>query len=383
MLIGYDISSALPPRTGIGNYSLCLARELARLIGREDRDDRLLLWFNSLRRNLPDEDFPDGARCIRRRGRIPGPWLLSAWQALEWPPLESLIGQVDLFHAPATYIPPQRSGARVTTVHDLWFYEQPEHCDRWGGRYLAKRLRKAAGWMDAIISVSEYTARETRERLGIPSERVHVAHPGVDARFRPVALDGARRHPALAGLPETYLLSVSTMEPRKNFPGLLEAYARLLADEPGAPALVLTGLRPAAGAFSAEQTQRLSQPPLQGRVFFTGYLPDDALPALYSRATLFVMPSFCEGFGLPLLEAMACGAPVACSQGSALDESGGAAAWRFDPNDPDSIAATLLDALRDSAALHARAEEGKRHAAKFSWEQCAQKTLKVYRSVVS
>jgi glycosyltransferase involved in cell wall biosynthesis len=380
MRIGLDISSVFPPRTGMGNYTLGLVRELVA----QNEDDEFHLFLNSLRRPTPAEaEFAQSRVQVHRR-RWPGPLLLSLWQLAEWPAIESFVGEVDLFHAPASYVPPQKKGLRVTTLHDLWFLENQAQCDTWGGKYHRRRLAKVMDQLDGVIAVSAFTAQQATELLGLPAERIFTIHSGVDERFQPPT-DEARGQPPLDAqggqLPHDFILTVSTIEPRKNMAGLLDAYRQLLERRPDAPPLVVAGMT-AKWEGETKWRELLTQPPLNERVIVTGYIPEEQLPALYGAAQLFVLPSFCEGFGFPVLEAMACGTPVVCSRGSALDEIGGEAALRFDPHNAEEMSEALERALTDEALRRECAAKGFKQAAKFTWAECARQTRAAYQQLI-
>jgi glycosyltransferase involved in cell wall biosynthesis len=266
----------------------------------------------------------------------------TAWSALGRPSAERLLGSFDALLYTDWMTPPQRSGLRGTTIHDLNPLHHPEWCT---ARTIAMHRRKdadAARKCDVVFTNSQYTADDATASLGIEPARLVVAHPGVGAGFGP---DGGR---AAFGGP--YVLGVGTLEPRKNLRRLVEAW-RLLE---GGQRLVLAG-----GAGWGEQ------PGLDDEgIVLPGYVPDEGLPALYRGADAFVYPSLFEGFGIPVVEAMACGTPVVVSSHPSLDEACGSAAVRVDPNDSASIAAGIMEAVTRRDEL---VPAGYEHAARFSW----------------
>jgi glycosyltransferase involved in cell wall biosynthesis len=249
--------------------------------------------------------------------------------------------------------PPQRAGVRATTVHDLVPLRFPEWVTpRTLGMHRLK-YRNAARTCDLLFCNSAFTARDVTERLGVECSRVRVAHPGVDDRF---GADGER-----AELGRPYLITVATLEPRKNLQNLAEAHRLLGHDR----ALAIVG---------AEGWG--DQPELgQDGIVRLGFVPDAELPALYRGADTFVFPSRFEGFGIPVIEAMACGVPCVVSSHPSLDEACGDAAVRVDPERPQAIAAGIEQALTEREALRTK---GLEHAARFSWLETGRIFLGAY-----
>ena len=377
MIVGIDGSSILPRRTGVGHYTYHLLRSLAELGGNES----FRVFLNSLRHPFPaDATFLRGPHFKTRRTRIPGPWLVTAWRRLGAPSIEWFVGRCDVFHSPATYVPPQRAGARVTTVHDLYFMRRPEECHSLGGKYLAEYLPRAVPKLDRIIVASQSTASDVVELLDVEPERVRVVYHGVDERFRPVTDQGLlanakRRY----GLDSEFILTVATLEPRKNVERLLRAYALLRESGVEPPPLVLAG---GAGWQTDAIFRTVEELRLKDRVRFIGYVDGGDLPALYTLASVFVFISLYEGFGLPLLEAMACGTPSVASRASSLGEVAGDAALPVDPLDVETIAAAMKEALENEPTRERLRQRGLARAAQFSWRRCAEETLAVYREAV-
>jgi glycosyltransferase involved in cell wall biosynthesis len=225
-----------------------------------------------------------------------------------------------------------------------------------------------------IIAVSEQTRRDIVSAYGVPAEKITVIYEAADTRFRiqpPEVVASAR---ARYLLPERYLLFVGTVEPRKNLVRLLTAFERLHA-EGLTDALVIVGRR---GWLTGDFDATLERSPARPAVLFPGFVPDDDLPAVYAGAQALVMPSLYEGFGLPVLEAMACATPVACSHNSSLPEVAGDAALLFDPFDVDSISDALRRILHDPDLQAHLRDAGLLQASHFSWERAAQETLAVY-----
>jgi glycosyltransferase involved in cell wall biosynthesis len=265
----------------------------------------------------------------------------------------------------------------VVTIYDLTALLFPEHHTPGTRELQARKWQFAREKADVVIAISEATKRDIVAHLGISASRIHVVCGGVGPAFRPIESRQVLEQ-ALAPLrlaPGEYILSVGTIEPRKNLVRLVEAYHRV-RDLTPAPKLVLAGAR---GWKFESVFERVKTLGLKDEVVFLGQVPADILPALYNGAVAFAYPSLYEGFGLPPLEAMACGVPVIASDASSLPEVVGDAGLLVDPNDTDALAdalATLLNEDEKRAELSAR---GPTRARAFSWEQTAFKTLEVYR----
>jgi alpha-1,3-rhamnosyl/mannosyltransferase len=247
--------------------------------------------------------------------------------------------------------PPQRGGLRTTVIHDLVPVHHPEWCTRRTVSMHTRKYANAARTCDVVFANSAYTAADVAGTLGVPRERIVVARPGLGPGFSP---DGDRFEAGGADGPRPYVLGVGTLEPRKNLAALVAARG-LLRD---GTSLVLAG-----GAGWGEQPG-LGDP----RVVQLGFVPHEELPRLYRGAAAFVYPSRIEGFGMPVVEAMACGVPVVASSHPSLDEACGDAALRADPDDPAAIAAAVDEAIR---RRHELVPQGLAHAGSFSWDATA------------
>jgi glycosyltransferase involved in cell wall biosynthesis len=267
----------------------------------------------------------------------------------------------------------------VVTVHDLSFERLPETLPPLQRRYLSAATRLSVRRADALIAVSDFTRRELIETLGADPDRVHVVHNGIEREFQPTPRDtqaAARRRHAL---PEEFVLTLGTLQPRKNLGTLLRAYAELCAEHSDSPPLAVAGGQ----GWGDEDPERLArQLGIEDRVRFLGYVPDADLPALYSACRLFAYPSRYEGFGLPVVEALACGAPTVISDAASLPEIGGGAVIAVGPDDASGWAAAMAELLGDASKRESMRDAGLTRARRYSWSRAARETADVYGLVL-
>jgi glycosyltransferase involved in cell wall biosynthesis len=292
--------------------------------------------------------------------------------------VELLRHRLDVFHSP-DFIPPYR-GARyhIITVHDLNFLYYPQFLTDESRRYYNDQIAQAVKQADHILADSTATQVDLVHMLNVPAEKITVHMLGVDESFRPLpqsALETVRQQ---LDLPASYLLFVGTFEPRKNIPGLLQAYQMLRAQLPDAPPMVLAGNR---GWFFEETRREIEKLHLGAHVLWRENVPQAALPALYNLADALITPSFYEGFGFPALEAMACGTVPIVSDRASLPEVVGDVGALVDPDDPATITAAMLRVLTDSDWKDQMVTAGKARAATFTWENTARIVLQTYNAV--
>lgn len=289
--------------------------------------------------------------------------------------------RLDLLHT-TDFIPPALGYRRsVITVHDLNFLYYPQFLTAESRRYYNQQIEWAVRRTDHILADSHATQCDLISRLGVSSEKVTVVHLAADPAFRPLPETEARQIVARYGLEPGYVLFVGTLEPRKNLPGLLRAYRLLLDAQVTTSPLVLVGGK---GWLYDEVFECIETLYLNEKVRLLDDVSDDAdLPALYNAAGVLAMPSFYEGFGLPVLEAMACGTPVVAADRASLPEVAGEAGMLVNPDDLDDIARALARVLTDEPLRARMRELGLAQAARFTWEHTAQATLAVYREVAS
>ena len=371
MRILLDYRPALRKRTGVGEY----VHELTRALARTATADEITILSSSWK------DRP-AARLAAELGRVrivdrrlPVRGLTWAWNRLEWPPVEWIAGAADVVHSQTPLCIPAKHAAQVVTIHDLDFLHHPERTEAEMRRDFPQLVREHARRADHIVVSSHYAAREVIRHLDLLPDKVSVCSPGA-----PDWTDAIARERSASGSPGTKILFVGTIEPRKNIGMLLDAYARVRTTRPDTPPLVLAGyVRP---ALEAELQRRLGEPPLAGHVTILGYVDDARRRALYREARLLVLPSLEEGFGLPVLEAMACGVPVLVSNRGSLPEVVGDAASPIEPTDVAMTAAEIERLLRPEIAAMAVAR-GRAQAARYSWDAAAVAVRGAYGAAVA
>ncbi|MGZ4461602.1 MAG: glycosyltransferase family 4 protein [Gaiellaceae bacterium] len=353
MRVVFDVSPLSHPLTGVGNY---IRGMLAGLVEAAGEDDEIVPFAPTsswgvgyLRSALEGIDTPRSVRVLPFAHAV-----RTAWSKLGRPPVERFAGRLDAFHYSDWMYPTQRGGVRATTVHDLVPLRFPEWVQGRTRRMHRAKYRHMQQHCDIVFCNSRYTANDVQELLSIPAERLRVAHPAVGSPF---GREGER-----ADLGRPFLLSVATQEPRKNLSTLLRAVDLL----DGELALALVG----AEGWGA------SLPIVGERVIRLGYVSTEELARLYRGASAFVYPSLFEGYGMPVAEAMACGAPCVVSSHPSLNEVCGDAAVRVEPLEPESIADGIREALSRREEL---VEAGVAQTAGWSWRDVGAALLEGYR----
>ena len=370
MNFGLDVRPSLSRPTGVGSYVLALAQRLPQLAPA----DRFFFFSASLRERYPRAAFPGNVTLVDRK--LPVRALNFAWHRLEWPPLDTLVrASLDLVHSPHPLLLPARRAKRVVTLHDLFFLKHPDMTEAEVRRDYAPLVREHVGRADAVICVSEHTASEARLLLGVPPGKITVVPNGIDPEFRqPMAGEAVDAVLQRLRLPRGALLYVGSEEKRKNLVNLAMAYMGLARRRPRIPPLILVG--PGSGWAQGGEAWG-------PQIRATGYLETREIRALMAASAALVLPSLEEGFGLPVVEAMAAGLPVVCSRGSALEEVAGDAATLVNPLDTRSIADGMERILDDPMRAEVQRERGLARSALFDWDTAAARTLEVYRKALA
>jgi glycosyltransferase involved in cell wall biosynthesis len=353
-----DYRPALRERTGVGEY----VHEIAAALTRHLRPPDVLTLFSSSWKDRLAEGRVPGAGVVD--AKVPVRLLNLAWHRLEWPPVERFAGPIDIAHSVHPLLMPARRAKQIVTIHDLDFLDHPERTRaeirRDYGRLAGPHARRAA----AVVVNSMFTAGEVERRLGVPRDRIVVCSPGAPP-WKPRA----------AASPRGPILFVGTLEPRKNVGVLLEAYGALRASMPDAPPLWLAGGTTAA---AAPWLRAIAEPPFAGHVTYMGYVAADRRYDVYAQASMLVLPSHLEGFGMTALEAMTVGVPAIVSRRGALPEVAGDAAQMIEPDDVAGLAAAMKRYLDEPAVAAAAVERGLRRARLYSWDASAQALLAAY-----
>ena len=347
--------------------------ELALALARTAAPGETLHLFTSSWKDRPD---PALARLLPASRihdlRVPVGLLNWCWHRARWPPVERLTrSRFDIVHASHPLLIPSRTAARVVTIHDLYFLDRPEHTRAEIRRDYPALAAQHARKADGVLTSSQHTAGQLAERLGVSPGRIVVARPGA-----PRWTEGGRRRPREPG---GYLLFVGTLEPRKNLGALLDAYERLLREGIDPPPLRIAGRSTAA---ARQWLDRMQAAPLAGRVTHLGYVPDQRRRELFEGASMLILPSWHEGFGLPALEAMALGVPVVASTAGALPEVVGDAGLLAAPDDAAALAGAMRRLLSEPGLADACIARGRARVAEWSWDRAAAAVRTLYAAAV-
>ncbi len=336
--------------------------------------------FEAFVPNLPqDGDLAPTDRFALVPSRLPTerPAARIVWEQTVQP-FELLRRRVDVHHSLSYALPLAWPGRSVLTIYDLSFIRFPHLFNRGNRLYKTALTRLSARRANAIVTISAHGKREVETLLGIPPERIVVAYPAVDERFRPLPREEVERFRTRLGLPEHFILFLGTLEPRKNAIALVRAYAALRQQSALPHHLVLAG---GEGWQASPLFALVEQLGLRDRVLFPGFVDPAEQVLWYNAAAVFAYPSLYEGFGLPPLEAMACGVPVVTSDRASLPEVVGDAGRMVDPDDAQQLAATLAEVLSDAALWAAMSATGVARARSFTWSAMARQISRVYHSV--
>ncbi len=378
MRIAIDYTAAIRQGAGIGNYVRNLVDAL---LAQDSKNQYTLLTSGRPTRERP---FPK-AENVRARSIInPDRYLNILWYRWRLPLHATFFtGQVDIYHGPDFVLPPINGKVcKIVTVHDLAFIEHPEYALPQMVAFLNKVVPEAVGAADVVAAVSQATRQTLIEHLKTPPEKITIIPNGVRPHFRRITdpiLLAATRHKF--GLKHPLVLGVGTLEPRKNHSGLIKAFhkAQSAAGKQQRPAMLALAGGP--GWLYEETQQLIAKLKLEKKVRFLGRVNELELITLYSMADVFAFPSFFEGFGVPPLEAMACGAPVITSNTSSLPEVVGDAALLIDPHNTSELAQAMIRLLEDETLREEIRQKGYTRAQLFTWPKSASKMLSVYQGL--
>lgn len=351
-------------RAGIHQY---IAQTLRHLPWEEDGPEYIVFtqhqaeWLQRPGMQVVGSQWPTERRLVR-----------IAWEQGVWP-LQIAQKRLTLLHSMAFVLPVFSRCPAVVTVYDLSFIHFPHSFPVVQRLYLHWQTRFACRHARQVITISESGRQDVHRFFGVPLEKIAVVYPGVDEDYRPLSVDMFRQQ---KGLPNQFILHVGTLQPRKNLLTLINALPYVeLPDVP----LVLVGGK---GWLYDEIFARVEALNLQKRVRFVGYVPDEELPLWYNAAAVLVFPSLYEGFGMPVIEAMACGTPVVAANTSSIPEAAGEAALLFDPHDMETVAKQITAVLQNPILCATMREKGFQQAKQFSWQQTGQKTAEIYHHLL-
>lgn len=373
--IALDYTPAYEQGAGIGRY----VRELtAALAAQDHKTDYRLFVAGAVKQGLP---IPIGYNFQWCPTVLTPRWLARLWHRLHLPlPIETFVGKVDLYHATDFVLPPTRPSTRtLLQVHDLSYVRVPEAAPPSLKTYLDRVVPASVRRADHVLADSQATKDDLVALYAVDADKVTVLYGGVDSRFQPASEVAQRRVRAKYQIGDgPYILTVGTVQPRKNYARLIEALAQLRTSTQDIDLVIAGGKGWLEDPIYAT-IQRLN---MQERVHMIGFVDDADLPALYSAAHCFAFPSLYEGFGLPVLESMACDTPVVTSALSSLPEVAGDAALLVDPYDTAAIA-DALDQLVNDDALRARLiAAGRQQIGHFTWTKAATQLLAIYQQML-
>ena len=375
MRIGFDMRPFLKEETGVGIYFKNLLFTLAKI----DRTNEYFLFTSSWKDRFDPGNVPSFAKKKFVDLRYPVKAVNFFWYRLGWPALDFFFKtELDLTHSP-TPLPLPTRGKRIITVHDLFFLDFPRMTDKEAGRVFARRLENSVQDADGIVAVSHHTKRQLSEKFILNGEKIRVIHHGISLEeWEGGGREDLERTKTSLDLPADFLLFVGAHEPRKNLPNLIKTL-KIVHDRHRKIPLVLVGRK---GLDSDNIRRTIQKLNLGTWVKTVGYVDEKELKNVYRLASVFVFPSLWEGFGIPLLEAMASRLPIVASRSSALPEIAEDAAVYVAPGDPEDMADQIIRVLEDEDLQKNLVSAGEKRVRDFTWEKAAGESLDFYNSVL-
>jgi len=381
MKIIIDASPAVNDSTGIGRYGANLIQTLPKV----DSKNHYLYFYNYIRdkngqkaRFIKTINYPN---VVSKKVLLPGKLKEAIWGQKFFDPLERLAGDYDVFHGLNFLSVTKKARNVIVTIHDLTFLLYPHFITAGYPEYFAIFTKRALQQAKKVITISSATATDINKFFPGYGEKIKIIPLGVEERFFMPAKVSEKTHVRVKyQLPDKFILFLGTLEPRKNIENLIQAYYKLSASLKDKYRLIIAGKK---GWLYEQIFQKVGDLNLEGNVLFLDYVDDKDLPILYQLASLFAYPSFYEGFGLPVLEAMASGVPVLCSNTSSFPELVGEAALMVEPISFYPIKKGLERILKSKVLQAKFGKAGKERALQFSWGKTARETLKVYKEVNS
>ncbi len=382
MKIGIDISQIVYQGTGVASYTSSLVEAFSKV----GTNNRYVLFGSSLRNKQFLTDFShkfDKQTFKSKFSFFPPKFLEFLWNGIHIVPIETFTGRLDVFHSSDWLEPPTSKAKRITTVHDFIVYKYPQAFTPRGGHDIVKNQKRklffVKQYSDLIIAVSQTTKQDAINILKIPEEKIKVIYEAADPIYFPREKEEIKKIKEKFGIESDYFLCVGTREPRKNLNRVIMAFAQAEKDFPNM-SLVIVGKY----GWGEDNFSRLlgdKQTKLKERIKILGYVEKLDLAKLYAGARAFVYPSLYEGFGLPILEAMASGCPVITSNIGSMKEITGSAAILCDPESIESISQSLIKVLKeDEKDLRMKSLQ---KAGEYSWDKTALQTLEAYHSLVA
>lgn len=386
MKIAIDISPlATPKRTGIGNFTFNFCKYLLKV----ERENEYILFsnsyghFQSLREAIDEIGVRQFRNVSPHISRVPRTILELMWKYIHIPSVEYLVHEkIDVFHIMGIINPPLRTAKLVATIYDLIPIKFPDFFDEKTRRHFNCYFNNVIPKADVVIAISNSTKEDILEYFDIPGNKVEVVAPGFDSELYKQIQEKNMidKIKAKYGIDRKYILFVGTLEPRKNLERLIKTYSILPDYLKKDYLLVICGTK---GWFFEGIFRAVKELKLEEKVIFTGYVPDEDIPLLMNGAEVFVYPPLYEGFGLPPLEAMACGTPVISSKVSSLPEVVGDAGILINPNDVEELSNAIQRVLSSNELRAQLSEKGLKQASRFSWERTTSKIVEIYNKMGS